>query len=526
MNIFRAFPVSLPAAALLAVSIASRFPIRGAEPASGASSGVAASAAALVTERDLRAWVEFLAAPELEGRNTGERGYDVASRYVASELRASGIEPGGGDGSYYQPFDVIAERRRPGSNASISVRPDGRDGGEEVSLDGEFSIEAPSESVRWTGPWVFAGWGRGPESDSVDDFAGLSLEDSVVVVVPRRDGQRKPYLGAALSGARRIVVVSDRSVRRGHGLRQGGMRLSFQIAAADRVARAARGADVVYLSTAVAGPLLARWDIDLGRARGGDGERPEPRPLSGHQITLDIPLERDVRPSRNVVGILEGSDPALRNELIVIGAHLDHVGTKDDKIFFGADDNASGSAAVLAAARALGAAERRPRRSVAFVWFGAEEVGLLGSSFFVQNAPVSVDDIVMMVNLDMVGRNESHPKLNPGETDEENRNTLHPVGAAKSSPELRGWIDRVNEAIGFDFEPDEDDRVWNRSDQWNFIREGVPAVFFFAGFHPDYHQPTDTVDKLNFDKIVRVAKLVVTLVFEVADRPQRLRRFL
>ena len=152
-----------------------------------------------------------------------------------------------------------------------------------------------------------------------------------------------------------------------------------------------------------------------------------------------------------------------------------------------------------------------------FALFGAEEMGLLGSRYFVDRPPVPLERIAFMVNLDMVGRNEEKGD----EKAEDNVNSLHVVGVNTLSRELDAWIKRVNAHVGLDFEYDEE-RVMRRSDHWNFIDRGVPAVFFFAGFHPDYHKPTDVPSKVNYGKVLKVTRLALSILFEVANRAQRL----
>jgi Zn-dependent M28 family amino/carboxypeptidase len=200
---------------------------------------------------------------------------------------------------------------------------------------------------------------------------------------------------------------------------------------------------------------------------------------------------------------LEGSDPKLKNEYIVIGSHLDHLGIRGGQVYPGADDNGSGSTAVLSIAKAMAMNAERPKRSVLFIWFAAEEIGLVGSRHYCKNPTKPVEDMICMFNIDMVGRNEE----TKDETSEENEGHIHLVGSQKGETDLHKLIFEANKSVGFEFEFDEEQRVFSRSDQINFYRLGVPVAFLFGGFHPDYHQPSDQHAKINFKKIAAAAKL-------------------
>jgi hypothetical protein len=217
----------------------------------------------------------------------------------------------------------------------------------------------------------------------------------------------------------------------------------------------------------------------------------------------------------NVVALLEGSDPLLRQEYVVFSAHMDHVGVGDpdasgDSIYNGADDDASGTAVMLEVAEALASLERRPRRSALFVIVSGEERGLWGSRHFVEHPPVPLEAMVANLNADMVGRNWP--------------DTIVAIGREHS--ELGRWLDEVQSAhpeLGMtaidDVWPDE--RFYERSDHFEFARRGVPALFFFNGVHDDYHRPSDEVDRLDVDKAARIGQLLVRLGLEIADRSER-----
>lgn len=233
---------------------------------------------------------------------------------------------------------------------------------------------------------------------------------------------------------------------------------------------------------------------------------PEENAIDAHET--DIELKAEVRIRRepiavpNVLAWQEGSDPALSDEYIVLGAHLDHLGVRGNDYFPGADDNGSGSTALLSIAKAIAANPTKPKRSVLFMWFAAEEIGLVGSAHYVNNPILPLEKMVCMLNIDMVGRNEE--KQNEQASD--NVRSLHLVGSEKGDKSLHGLILEANKSVNFEFEFDEEG-VFGRSDQFNFFKKGTSVAFLFGGFHPDYHRTTDSPDKINYEKIAAAAKL-------------------
>jgi hypothetical protein len=468
-----------------------------------------------IEKRALRSWLGFLASPELEGRQAASRGHDVASRYVASVLEGLGVAPGGEGGSYYQPFSLV-RRQRPAEGAFLTLKAPGGEA-ERIPLAGELAVAAAG-AIDWRCPWVFAGFGEGAECDGPDDLQGLPLDGRAVLILPRSESKCGDGAAAVARGAKRLAIVSDARARR-----QGSSRPLPQYRI-DEEQRGAGGVETVYIPRALADRILGRFGLSTAELAAAS-QRPRGFPLDGLEIELSIEQSREELRTQNVIGVVEGSDPALRREAVVVGAHLDHVGKQEDKVFHGADDNASGCAALLAIGRALVENPRPPRRTVLLVFFSGEEMGLHGSRFFADHPTIPIDDIVLMVNLDMVGRNEEHPSSDPekAEKAEDNANSLHVVGSKLLSLELDPWAQRVNQLAKLDFEYDEEERVLRRSDHFSFAQKGIPVVFFFTGFHPDYHQPTDTIEKINFEKLTRISRLTYALVFEVADRERRLR---
>lgn len=260
----------------------------------------------------------------------------------------------------------------------------------------------------------------------------------------------------------------------------------------------------------------AAWIADELRAMGVSGGM-DGQYIQRYSVQLQTADGVRVIEAPNVVGLIEGSDPRLRDEHLVFSAHMDHVGVgrpdaSGDSIYNGADDDGSGTVAILEVAEAMATLDPPPRRSVLFLWVSGEERGLWGSAYFTAQPPVPVDRMVANINLDMVGRNWTDTIVAIGKEHSDLGPTLHRV--ADRHPEL-------------DMEPIDDlwpaESFYTRSDHYNFARRGVPALFFFNGTHVDYHLPSDEPDKVDSDKATRIARLVFYLGVEVANaaRPPR-----
>ncbi|MGH7673445.1 MAG: M20/M25/M40 family metallo-hydrolase, partial [Gemmatimonadales bacterium] len=259
-------------------------------------------------------------------------------------------------------------------------------------------------------------------------------------------------------------------------------------------------------------PILARLGADLGAAQAATAFGAKPLAAQLHVHGSIRAVERNSAP--NVVGILEGSDHRRKKEYVVYSAHMDHVGVgravEGDSIYNGADDDASGTIAVVEAAEAFARLNPRPKRSVIFLTVSGEEKGLWGSAYFADHPPVPIGDIVANLNVDMVGRNWKDTIVVIGQEHSDLGATLERVGAAHPELNMRP-IDDLWPQENFYF----------RSDHYNFARNGVPVLFFFNGTHPDYHRPGDSPDKIDAEKESRIVKLVFYLGLEIANAAER-----
>lgn len=450
-----------------------------------------------------REWLTVLASDDFAGRATGTEGYEKAARFVAARFEEFGLEPIGDDGTYFQnvPFrrttlDPQATRITiPGTDFSVSPG----DGLSFTGLRDVVETEAPVLFVAADNPHA-----RMPDADVLDGK----------IVVVATGGERLPralYRQLRLSRAIAYLRVMDEvapprpSVSRAGRERSRRRRSSRAVGGAITRAAAARLAAALGVDDSFVDPQSGKDALQVT-------ETEKPARLTIRTKTEDIGVP-------NVVGLVRGSDPSLAHEVVICGSHLDHIGVSPNgQINNGADDDGSGSTALLAVARAVAANPAKPKRSIMFIAVCGEEMGLIGSAWYVDHPIFPIEDTICELQMDMVGRNEEKGKEKP----EDNVRTTHLVGSKRLSMELHEKILELNRHIGFEFEYDEEG-VYTRSDHYNFAKKGIPIAFFFSGFHPDYHRPTDTVEKINFEKIANTARLVYLTAFTVADQPQRLR---
>lgn len=476
-----------------------------------------AAGAAAVSLDDCRNWLGRLASPEFEGRQTGQPGYQKAADYVAARFRELGLEARGEGGSYFQHVPW-GSAKIDAASTFLSFR---RGDQELLRVPAERLAGSASAPVSATGPVVLlvveapaVPEGRRFEAPPIPGLGEVEVAGKVVVVcVKARAGERTSAALArfavlqAMAGKQPAAVLFATTEAPAGGLRA-------RSGAGRRAGNAAVAWRQPHDVTFGGDDLLA-----MLRAGGADPEVLQGTVLAP-AITLDAQVEIAVReqqaPAMNVWAALPGSDPARRDEYVVIGSHLDHVGMRGG-LHPGADDDASGTTGVLAAAKMFTKGTVRPARSILFVCFCGEEDGLFGSGFFTDNSPVPLASMVAMLQLDMIGRDEED---NHGEKAEDNRKSLHLVGSQRLAPALHELCLQKNAAAGFDIEYDQEG-MWGGSDHVNFARHGVPVVFFFTGLHRDYHRATDTPDRIHYEKLLRVATYVFDVAFELAIQPGR-----
>lgn len=475
--------------------------------------------AGTISEADLRKHLTILAGDTYEGRETGMRGQKMAANYLKEEFQAFGISPlpthaaGITREGYFQPFDLVIEQ--PGA---LVLEVDGK---QYRFLEDQFyfskrlAADRSYERIWFTGE---------------EGLAGLPAEASAaLVIVPKKDAgaasvmDKLKSLTAAFSGQGRkllLIALEDfdaTAAQYAHWLGSTRMRL-----ADDDGGKPVDGLQVMLISAGPAMTILSKGNVAWAKALRSvrKGKTVKARPMGITVSVLDRPVRTPME-SENVLAYIEGTDK--KDELVVITAHYDHIGVHDGEVYNGADDDGSGTVALLEMAQAFAEARKNghgPRRSVLFMPVSAEEKGLLGSEHYSEHPAFPLASTVCNLNIDMIGRTDSaHAQSQP---------YVYIIGSNRLSSQLHEATAMANERyVGLVLDetfnaPDDPNRFYYRSDHYNFARKGVPVVFFFSGVHEDYHQPGDEVEKIRFDLLHKRTLLVFHTAWEVANREQRL----
>jgi hypothetical protein len=488
-----------PQALLVLVCAAGPLAAQAPEPVRSAS-----GAAASITASDVARRVGILAHDSMLGRDTPSRGLELTAQYVADQFRRFGLEPGGDNGGWFQRYPITRRRLdlassrvvlRAGS-ASATARLD--------AAARHVSGEVPARAVE--GSVVLVGGAVTPEAVS-----HMDLRDRIVLYVhdySRTIPVHATQVARALrvSGARAIVAVSN--------LDSAAFAARLPRSAPERYGMDLRlgSPPSVEVSEAAIAPVLRAAGVRLAEVRRSG--HPVARDIPGLEATVDLrETVSDSLSAPNTVGIVEGTDPELRQEYLVFSAHMDHVGITPgarDSINNGADDNASGTAGVIELAEAFSRPGARPKRSIVFLTVSGEEKGLWGSRWFSEHPTVPLDRIVADINLDMLGRNWKDSIVAIGKEHSDLGATLERVNAAHPELRMTAIDDRWPQ-----------ERFYFRSDHYNFARKGVPVLFFFNGVHEDYHRVTDSPEKIDGEKEARILKLLYYLGKEIGDAPDR-----
>jgi Zn-dependent M28 family amino/carboxypeptidase len=492
----------------------------------------------------IKAHMAFLADDLLEGREAGTRGYDIAANYVASQYAQLGVKPAGDNGSYLQQVPLTASRAA--SEGGISyTSADGKSGALTFGEDYLPAAQPNKAEVSLTAPLVFVGYGVVAPERGRDDYAGLDVKGKIVVFLSGAPAgfqtEERAHYGnvgvkrdaAARHGAVGVLTVPTTSSEKNRPFARGvpgyqDWRMTWRDAQDVPYVRGGDAASLATLSLKGAAKLFAGAPVTLENVLAA-AARPDGQ-VKGFdlpmQATVQLKTEIEKRQSSNVAGLIEGSDPALKAQVIVLSAHLDHLGitthgTGADKINNGALDNASGVATLLEVARGFKEARTKPRRSILLLAVTAEEKGLIGSEYFAHNPTVPKADLAADVNLDM-------PILLYDFQD------VVAFGADRSSigPAVARAAGRVGIALSPDPLPEEG--LFTRSDHYRFVEQGVPSVFLMTGFKnggekgfkdflaTHYHKPNDDLSQpIDYNAAARFALVNYEIARELADAPAR-----
>ncbi len=466
-------------------------------PLAAQTAGPLSHAAGSITAADVALRVGIIADDSMMGRDTPSRGLDLTAQYVVDQFRQFGLK------SSFQRYPITRRRLEPERSRlvfSAGGRQDSVSFGTAARYEGG---NVPEHPLRATAVLVGG-------AQTAETAAQLEVRDKAVLFVPPGPADRANLQQVLrvlfLAGPKALVILSDADSA------------SFARALPKRypertVVGLPTGRPVsLQVHPSAVKNTLAAAGVDLATVRAASS--PITRALPKLQIVVEL---KDTVTSSltapNSIGILEGSDPKLKNEYIVYSAHMDHIGISSgqtDSINNGADDDASGTAGVIELAEAFARRGARPKRSVIFLTVSGEEKGLWGSDYFASNPPVPAKQIVANINIDMIGRNWPDTIVAIGKEHSDLGATLERVNAAHPELRMTAIDDRWPE-----------ERFYFRSDHYNFARRGVPVLFFFNGVHADYHEVTDSPDKINSEKEARILKLLFYLGQEVANAPKR-----
>lgn len=513
----------------------------------------AAPHADAITAARLRADLVFLAGDGFRGRLTDTPENALALEWIKARFEWLGLSPKGVGGSYFAPYQLMTSSL--GSANELVV-----DWGTSTSrhvVGGDFHPRFHSASGRASGGVVFVGFGINAPALGHDDLTG-EVRGKVLLVLDNEPGANDPgsrfdgvvtsehanqlrkTLDAQARGAAAVLFVADVHNRRGAENFDASTAAYWPPVAA-RIPRYTLASwmqqvhiPVGQVSVALAEQLVQGTGTSLESLSRASETSRAPLPLPGVTVTMTTDVQRLIVPDRNVVAAIEGSDPALKDEYVIVAAHPDHNGADGAQIFNGADDNGSGTVGLLAIADAYArsAAEGvRPRRSVLFVALNSEERGpLMGAWGYVEHPVVPLERTVAMLNMDMIGRNEEVPPDGgarfrglPVQSAESNRNSVNLYGFSRSTS-LTAAIDRANTGIRLTLEKRYDNnssQLLRRTDMWAFQQHGVPAVTFATGLHPDYHTTADRSERIEYDKMVRIVRLVHQVSWDLANASDR-----
>lgn len=490
-----------------------------------------------ITPEDLSKHLYILAGDDMEGRETAKPGQKKAAQYIANEYKSYGLPPVV-NGSYTQTIPFAGEQWLE-NNTSLEVNGTSYQFKYDWYADNETNKSLLETTI---GEVVFLGYGI--DDVNYSDYKKTNVNGKTIVIY-----QGEPINSKGIS---LLTKTTERSkwnnnfrlkleAAKKHGVKAvlfiepniqyyisqyAGAINSTYLSLREDTDEADNYVNNLWISPAIAKNIIGKNYKKVIKSRDRIKKSGKPRSVN-LPCTLKLKMIEDGEgiTGDNVLGYIEGSDPILKNELVVISAHFDHLGKRGDGIFYGADDNGSGTVTALEIAQAFAQAKTEnhtPRRSILILNMSGEEKGLLGSEYYVAHPIFPLKNTIADLNVDMVGRlDEKYTKLN-------NPNYIYLIGADRLSTELDQIITQTNQkytnlTLDYTFNDENDpNRFYYRSDHYNFAQKGIPAAFFFNGVHADYHRTTDTPDKINYQKMAKVGQLIFLTAWQLADQPKRI----
>jgi hypothetical protein len=519
--------------------------------ATAPSSSLAASRklADQITAAQMKDYLYFIASDEMEGRDTPSRGLDTVAKFIALNLSRWGLKPAGDNGTYFQRI-ALQRVKLDGANTHAEINGQAFNFGEDML--------AQSVAGTASAPLVFVGHGWVFKARNIDAYQGVDVKDKIVVVLggglPKgitfadlSSGKQgvdwiTPDVYAETHGAKGIIAIPNKQT----------------LANWDRLRQNATGNGAISVEKFKKPgeeqkvPRITISEKALNALMQGEAQTAatlldrdqaaDIKPFdfsASKKVSFTVATKTDEVFTQNVVAVAEGRDPILKNEYVALGAHYDHVGTgapgggrgasannPNDIIWNGADDDGSGTTALLTIAETLGK-NPPPKRSVLFVWHCGEEKGLWGSRYFTDNPTIPLDRIVTQINIDMIGRSRAEGDANPLNAKLSGPNEIYVIGSKMMSTQLGELSENTNHAylnlsLNYKYDdPKDPNRFFYRSDHYNYARKGVPIIFYFDGEHEDYHRPGDEPQKIDYQKMEKVTRTVFVTMWELANMPVR-----
>ena len=499
---------------------------------------VPAQLAATITAEDLTRHLTIIASDEFEGRETGTEGNRKASEYIANHFKSLGLPTVGDDNSYFQNV-LFNWTKWDKISMTMNVK------GEEkqfrhlrdfISFP-NHNGDMPELNINEV---IFLGYGI--DDKKYSDYRGKDLQGKTIMIYKGEPMNKKGK--SRITGSTEVSEWSTDWEKKLKTAHEKGVKLVLfiendmqkeisenrrflvgpQLTLGKQIAPENQYANSCYISTNIAGAIIGDELKALKKARKKIRKRGKARSVK-LPTQLKIVQKKNVRTleGKNVLGFIEGSDPELKKEVVVVTAHYDHLGKRGESIYNGADDNGSGTSTVLEVTEAFVQAKNQgvgPRRSVLCMLVTGEEKGLLGSQYYAENPIYPLANTVANINVDMVGRVDKKYEENP--------NYVYVIGSDRLSTELHDINENANKkytnlVLDYTYNDDNDpNRYYYRSDHYNFAEKGIPAIFYFNGTHKDYHRTSDTVDKINFDKMAIIGKLVFHAAWQLANQDKRI----
>jgi len=494
-----------------------------------------------ITANQLKDYLYYVASDEMEGRDTPSRGLDLTAKFIGMMLSRWGFKPAGDDGTFYQKIALKSESIDP-ANTVLKV------GATDYQLNTDF-FRMGGNGMAADAGLVFGGNGWMIKSKNIDALAGVDVKGKVVVLYS--DGfpsQRSltamptgsttadltgtkgtdwadPVTNATQKGAAGIILVASPQLQGAWSQISGffGRGNTYPEKLREGGGNSGNTLPVLLVSQSIGDTIFANES----------GNKTSTSAFAINKTATVAAMSRsETKYTQNVVALWEGSDPKLKAEMVAIGAHYDHVGVNpnartEDKIWNGADDDGSGTVAVLSIAEALAKSKVRPKRSVLFVWHTGEEKGLWGSEYFNKFPTVDIKQVIAQLNIDMIGRSRKTDDTNPKNKDLSGENAIYVIGSEMMSSTLGAITKGTNDAylkMNYDYrydDPKDTNRFFFRSDHFNYAQKGIPVVFWFDGVHEDYHQPGDHPDKIDYAKMEKVTRTIFLTLWELTDLKER-----